>query len=395
VSNPKRKPEVTEKKADGPLVRLMKEMGSKTGEFAPEPRDQYVWQKNNGETALDRLIGYVKLHSVGRHPPCAFMVHENGNPYSSRQIAVGLGWTHGHTQNTITAGKRAGLLRQLGRRGAIGLSGQVPGASEERRNNGDEADKAKSPVQVISLFLNHGLLAHIKGLSHELQKEAFLYAKAFDTWAAGVQARKAAEGRQIVHEAQYNVFPLFGYKPPPAKPKKAAPKLSFEEELAQVIAPPVPVAFRAPSRQNEITCTGDDSSPVQVTISLLIQRTTREELTKGTPSASAEAEGVQPVCIPGLVETPDALDSISKREIRTGQTGPHVSFENKAQERADTEAIERVSSFDLTGGETQFPERSARPPQNKAVKRTTEATIVRDSAETEKTQCQTKKRKHA
>jgi hypothetical protein len=374
----------------------MKEMGSKTGEFAPEPRDQYVWQKNNGETALDRLIGYVKLHSVGRHPPCAFMVHENGNPYSSRQIAVGLGWTHGHTQNTITAGKRAGLLRQLGRRGAIGLSGQVPGASEERRNNGDEADKAKSPVQVISFFLNHGLLAHIKGLSHELQKEAFLYAKAFDTWAAGVQARKAAEGRQIVHEAQYNVFPLFGYKPPPAKPKKAAPKLSFEEELAQVIAPPVPVAFRAPGAVAEITCTGDDSSPVQVTVSLLTSETTREELTKGPPSASAEAEGVQPVCIPGLVETPDALDSISKREIRTGQTGPHVSFENKADERADTEAIERVSFFDLNGGGKLSSQSGPHaPPQNKAVKRTTEATIVRDSAESEKTQCQTKKRKHA
>jgi len=341
VSNPKRKPEVTEKKADGPLVRLMKEMGSKTGEFAPEPRDQYVWQKNNGETALDRLIGYVKLHSVGRHPPCAFMVHENGNPYSSRQIAVGLGWTHGHTQNTITAGKRAGLLRQLGRRGAIGLSGQVPGASEERRNNGDEADKAKSPVQVISLdeadkakspvqvislFLNHGLLAHIKRLSHELQKEAFLYAKAFDTWAAGVQARKAAEGRQIVHEAQYNVFPLFGYKPPPAKPKKTAPKLSFEEELAQVIAPPVPVAFRAPSRQNEITCTGDDSSPIQVTVSLLTSETTREELTKGTPSASADAEGVQPSVISESTVKQSAAAAALTRAPNTSPPPPLIDW---------------------------------------------------------------------
>jgi hypothetical protein len=49
---------------------------------------------------------------------------------------------------------------------------------------------------------------------------------------------------------------------------------------------------------------------------------TSKDLYSGTPSASAEAEGVQPVCIPGLVETPDALDSISKER---NQDGPNRS----------------------------------------------------------------------
>jgi hypothetical protein len=135
--------------------------------------------------------------------------------------------------------------------------------------------------------------------------------------------------------------------------------------------------------------------PVLAPVSLLSLDNYLDKSLYGPPSASADAEGVQPVCIPGLVETPDALDSISKERNQDGPNRSTRLFENKAEERADTEAIERVSSFDLNGGETQFPERSARPPQNKTVKRTTEATIERVSTKSEKTQCQTKKRKHA
>jgi hypothetical protein len=108
--------------------------------------------------------------------------------------------------------------------------------------------------------------------------------------------------------------------------------------------------------------------PAQATASVIRPVTCFSETEKKTRSVAIPslvdnaAEAVQPVPIPALVETPDALDSVSKREIRTAQTGPHVSFENKSQERADTEAIVRVSA----------------------------------KSESEKTQCQqTKKRKHA
>jgi hypothetical protein len=296
----------------------MKEMGSKTGEFAPEPRDQYVWQKNKGETALDRLIGYVKLHSVGRHPPCAFVVHDNGNPYSSQQIAIALGWTHGHAKNTIAAGKRAGLLRQRGG-GAIGLSGHVPGANKTTI----ESALGSAPVQVPYAFSSPIVLAQIHRLSPELQKEALAWGKAFDAWAAGVYARQVTETRRIIHEAQYSALPQLGVKLPPAKPKKAAPKLSFAEELAQVLAPPVPAAFKANRAAPGGTCTGADSAPVQVTVSLLTSETTREGGSGGSSSlVDNAAEGVQPVPTPGLVETPDALDSISKER---NQDGPNRS----------------------------------------------------------------------
>jgi hypothetical protein len=372
--------------------KLMRDCGADAPyQWEPEPTDHIRYAMNRGDWVA-QVVGWVKWHTT-RGSRSAWAMDDKGKLLTIKHASLDLGWNYQVTINHFYAAEAEGLIRieknSKKEPGRIGLCAKVP-ISGRTKGELNKLVQNQFPLELIE---------NIEKLS-AVERAAFENAYSqFQRWEKDTFDDMRTQTRRVHALVEDSILQAFGL----ARERKAReyhPKTDLRVDTSQVqkfvldILQPI-----GQDVQDEAFCPKPKTVLSKMKTgahTVLKEADTDTDKPVAIPTlVDNAAEGVQPVPIPGLVETPDALDSISKREIRTGQTGPHVSFENKTQERADTEAIERVSSFDLNGGETQFPERSARPPQNKAVKRTTEATIVRDSAASEKTQCQTKKRKHA
>jgi hypothetical protein len=370
---------------------LMKAMGSKKGQWRPEAQSIMEARKNRSVSVLERTVAWAEIGCTRPGQFSPFVLTADFRPATAKDLQRDQGWkTVQAAHRAIRDAIDAGYFIEKPKTACGNAKKDMPiflcaNVVTTRVSVLKEASTSSLITPFIRPFYSKAELKELDAFEPAQKQAAEAVAAAWPTWRRDALNAGTLALRQAIDEAEYNAKRTVGVN---AKPKRT-------KVLKVLVKVDLPLFLPHFEGTPEVTSTGPKLEPVLAPVSLLSLDNYLDKSLYGPPSASADAEGVQPVCIPGLVETPDALDSISKREIRTGQTGPHVSFENKAQERADTEAIERVSSFDLNGGETQFPERSARPPQNKAVKRTTEATIVRDSAASEKTQCQTKKRKHA
>lgn len=204
---------------DGACVALMKEMGSASGEFTPEPPVQWKWQIKNGD-AEDRVLGLVRENSTGKFPPRAWT-----SGLSNKKMAHRLDCSEGHVANTLTELIAQGRLRRKAA-GALGLcaaikpakpaktrgrdhvgraqdgdggppppEGRTNGEAEVGRTNGENS----SPVQVSTTVLGgKDILLQIQALKPYLQIEAWQWGERFDKWALNVFTAKAAEARKII-----------------------------------------------------------------------------------------------------------------------------------------------------------------------------------------------------
>jgi len=379
-------------------TKLMEACGSKNGQWDPEAPDQNLYRMNHGDHE-EQYVAYVYSCTCGHGRNSPFAVDQDGNVVTVKRVAAHFGWGINEAEQIARKAEQHGRIlrdqefnadktRNTKRR--LWYRADVPAARIARQTIATPA---------IEGIVQNALPSYILKDLAELGPEKCR--KSLEWYAAFCMARNAsfAEVKLNLWDT-WDQLLLEGWERckgvNPRRIKKRAPRdpiyvRDLKLEVPDFVRIPPPEFVRRPktslyNRENEFV---PNPGPLSHTDQ------TSKDLYSGPPSASADAEGVQPVPIPGLVETPDALDSISKREIRTGQTGPHVSLRIKLKNAPTQRRLSGLGSCDLNGGGTQFPERSARPPQNKAVKRTTEATIVRVSAESEKTQCQTKKRKHA
>jgi hypothetical protein len=370
---------------------LMKAMGSKKGQWRPEAQSIMEARKNRSVSVLERTVAWAEIGCTRPGHFSPFVLTADFRPATAKDLQRDQGWkTVKAAQRAIREAIEAGYFIEKPKTACGNAKKDTPiflcsNVATTRVSVLKGASTSPSIAPFVRPFYLKAELKELDAFEPAQKQAAEAVAAAWPKWRRDAFNAGLLALRQAIDEAEYNAKRTVGVN---AKPKRT-------KVLKVLVKVDLPLFLPHFEGTPEGTSSGSKLEPVPAPASLLSLDNYLDKSLYGPPSASADAEGVQPVCIPGLVETPDALDSISKERNQDGPNRSTRLFENKAQERADTEAIERVSSFDLTGGETQFPERSARPPQNKAVKRTTEATIVRDSAASEKTQCQTKKRKHA
>ena len=237
---------------------VMKELGSESGQFTPEPPAQWKWQIRNGDP-VDKLLGIIREESTGKTPPRAWT-----KSLTTQRIAEKMHCSLGHAKNTLAEGIAQGrVLRKGG--GVLGVAALIkppkpepPLFEPDDEPEGEGKGNEKSPVQVPEIFENPDILLQIKALRPKEQKAAISWGKKFDKWADLVFAAKAAEARRIIHEAKYSALPAIGVK--------ATPKAKPEQLILDLQPPPVPEIFQAPVQvPTAVTRTGDESAPVQMT----------------------------------------------------------------------------------------------------------------------------------
>ncbi len=167
---------------------LMRECGSKTGQWHPESPQQWRWQLANAE-GPERALAWVKLHSIALGSPVC--VNAKGDRLRAEHMAADLKWGVQTARNVCTALAKDGLIR-LHRGTGIFYRADVP---ERRRTKGE----AKSPV--------HGIIpTYIVDLIRQLpraQKTRVRQAFAFE---AGFMSDVMAAARLILRQVQHNTL---------------------------------------------------------------------------------------------------------------------------------------------------------------------------------------------
>ena len=88
---------------------LMKACGSKTGQWDPEPPDQWKYQMYHGD-AIARVVGWVKSKTTA-YSRSAFAVDEKGKVLTLKHMAADLGWKHQTAINVALEAAQEGLIR--------------------------------------------------------------------------------------------------------------------------------------------------------------------------------------------------------------------------------------------------------------------------------------------
>lgn len=305
-------------------TKLMEGCGSKNGQWDPEAPDQNLYRMNHGDHE-EQYVAYVYSCTCGHGRNSPFAVDQDGNVVTLKRVAAHFGWGIDEAELIARKAEQHGRVlrdqefnedktRNTKRR--LWYRADVPGARIARQTIA--TPDIEGSVQTT---LPPYILKDLAELGPEKCRKSLEWYEAFCV------ARNASFAEvKLNHWDTWDQLLLEGWGRAgvnPRKIKKRAPRdpiyvRDLKLEVPEFVRISPAEFIRRP--RNESVHPENEFVPNPGPLSHTDQ--TSKDLYSGPPSASAEAEGVQPVPIPGLVETPDALDSISKER---NQDGPNRS----------------------------------------------------------------------
>jgi|GEM_PF-5724927 len=219
-------------------TKLMKEMGSPTGNWNPEAPDQNLFVLNRGKEAILVVAAWVKAHTSERIPGSPFCVDKKGNSVYVEKLAKDTGWTIPTARNELAAAAAAGLCRvEKGKR--IWQCADIPLAHQPREK---KPPKAKGNTSVQMCWPTQ-LIDSIEKLPDE--KRSWLEAKygEYLSWKPKFFSDVMAAARVMDERVENNIFSAVGISSKPAengatkKPRKNAHQPSVQLELKLLAEP--------------------------------------------------------------------------------------------------------------------------------------------------------------
>jgi len=189
---------------------LMKQMGSRTGQFDPEPPDQWLYVLRHGR-GEDQALAWVKSKTVAIGHDSAYAIDEDTRkPLKVDAMATDLGWALQTGKNVLCTLHAQGRVR-VDEHGRIWLCADVPIAhaetgTETAREN-DQLDNWEYFVQ--STFSGY-LADSIRGLPAHLHASFQTKYSAFAKIRPAVFAEAAAAARVITERYEDTIFSEFG-----------------------------------------------------------------------------------------------------------------------------------------------------------------------------------------
>lgn len=209
-------------------TQLMKEMGSKTGRYDPEPPAQWQWQLENG-TPAERLLAWVKSKTTAFGHHSAFCVDEKGNALYLEHAAADLGWSLHTTQNIASQLNAQDRIRLNKNSKRIYFRAEIKPEkpmTEDGRNLGEIPIlyNGNCPTYVIDF---------IQSLPPE-KKEVFVREyDSFVKWQDGVLADAVAAARAVIAKVEDTMLERHGIDkkrlPERRKPKAGGVQLELLE----------------------------------------------------------------------------------------------------------------------------------------------------------------------
>lgn len=193
--------------------QLMKQMGSRTGQFDPEPPDQwrYVLRHGRGE---EQALAWIKSKTVARDHDSPFAIDANTrNPLKVEAMATDLGWALQTAKNVLRSLEAQGRAR-TDDEGRIWLCADVPSAyAEPEPPNDSETEQPDSWENFVQSFFSGYLADSIRGLSAELRPAFQTRYSAFSKeFKPRVLREAVAVARAITDQCEDTILAEFGVK---------------------------------------------------------------------------------------------------------------------------------------------------------------------------------------
>jgi hypothetical protein len=203
----------------------MKECGSKTGRYYPEPPDQWLYQMNHGD-AISRVVGWVKAHTTA-YSRSAFAVDAHGKQLTLKHMAVDLGWSHKLVWRFASEAEQEGLIRieksSKKEPGRIFLCAEIPKA---RRRKGE----LNSTVQ-----WNYPpyLIEQIERLSSVERRRFESTYGLFSEWRKELLRDGVSELRSYSNQAEDSILSAFGLERKREEKRRIKKSETFKVEFAK------------------------------------------------------------------------------------------------------------------------------------------------------------------
>ncbi len=262
---------------------LMRQMGSKTGAWDPEPPDQNLYELRHG-CPQARLIAWVKSCTTGYGRNSPFAVDEKGKALHIEEAAIEIGWKLGHAKNELTEAIKTGRVR-LDRYRRIWLCADVPNARIPTTDVG-----APSPVQVIWPTY---VVDFIESLPNEKRAKAKATYQRYWDWRTMFFADGIAALRSTDEQVEGTALELIGASKKAGAKKARPPKVKLKIELVELPSF-VQVTEESPVQGTPVTPYNAKSSPVQET-PIITGFTDRTDLRESvSPSSAADDRPTHP-----------------------------------------------------------------------------------------------------
>jgi len=184
-------------------TQLMKEMGSKTGRYDPEPPAQWQWQLDHG-TPAERMIAWLKSKTVAFGHGTAYAA-EDGKALYLDKAAKDLGWSDKTAQNVASELVGQGRIRLDRNNKRIYLRAEVmpQKQTEDGRNLGE------IPTLYNGIFPDY-VIDFIGKLPPEKQESAVLKYAPYWKWHCGFMRDTVAAARSISSAFEDNILREIG-----------------------------------------------------------------------------------------------------------------------------------------------------------------------------------------
>lgn len=236
-------------------AKLMREMGSKSGEWDPIPPTQYEALMDKRESEEIRLLGALLKRTIGRADDgtrSAFARESNGRPTSNAHLALETGISAGNLSTALRRLEAQDRIRRQSAPARIYLRADVPapdlGVPDDEDDSVGTANMGRTSVIRTDNFSARELqfLAGLQEREPERFRVAVARIVAAEMWGAQVKADAMAWAREREAEQRELVFTELGYTNEETRGRKK------ERPSGRRDAFQVPVSFEQLSVQKSV-----------------------------------------------------------------------------------------------------------------------------------------------